>query len=78
MLRASVSLSQHGDDVAQGLGGLQDEVVGLKLLLGVPADLATDKYLRATRGNAVRVAFGGQPAGGVQVLHVTVSFMFVL
>ena len=43
-----------------------DEVVGFKLLLGVPADLAADKDQRATGGDAVGVAFGGEPAFGLE------------
>ena len=54
VLRACAGLGQHGDDIAKRLGGLQDEVVALKLLLGVPADLAADKYLGAMGGNAMR------------------------
>jgi hypothetical protein len=58
-------LLQHGDDVAQRLLGLRDEVVGLELLLGVPADLATDEDLRAARRHTVGISLGGQPIRAV-------------
>src|SRR5690606_32975929 len=42
VLRPAASFRQNGDDVFQCLLGLLDEIVGLELLLFVPADLAAD------------------------------------
>jgi hypothetical protein len=48
----------------EGLSGLGDEIVGLELSPGVPADLATNKNLGAAGGHTVGVALGGYPAWG--------------
>jgi hypothetical protein len=73
VLGAGAGLMQHGNDVAQGLRCLCDEVVGLELLLAVPADLATDEYLRASGGNTVGITLGGKPSGRLKEFHGCLS-----
>ena len=76
VLRPGSGFMQHGGDVAQRLRGLGDEVLGLKLLLGIPADLAADKNLNAARGDAIGVAFGGGPPGRLENRHMFAGQIF--
>ena len=62
------SLRQHGGDVAQGLLGLDGEVIAFKFLLGIPADLAGHENLAAGGFDAVGVPFGRGPVRGLENL----------
>ncbi len=66
---AGAGLLQHGEHVEQGLAGLGDEVVRLELLLRIPADLAAHEDHGAARLDAVGIALGAGPAGGLKELH---------
>ncbi len=66
MLGASAAHRQHVDDVLQALTGLRDEVVGLELLLSVPANGAAEVQRATAGGDAVGLAAGGIPTGCVQ------------
>lgn len=64
-----MSLQQNSAYIAQRLSGLSDEVIRLKLLPGIPADLTTNKNQRTARGDTVGVAFCHSPIGGMEFLH---------
>ncbi len=66
VFRSSSRFAEHCNDVLQRLAHLADKIVGLELLLPVPADLAADKDLPPARGNAVGVAYRFRPALGLQ------------
>ena len=55
--------SYHFHGVGERLTKLLDQIVGLELLLGIPADLSPDEKLPATGQDAVGIAFGSRPAG---------------
>jgi hypothetical protein len=55
MLGARIVAGEHGDDVLQALLDLSDEIVGFKLRVLVPADLARDVNDTPPRGDAVGV-----------------------
>jgi hypothetical protein len=54
-----------GTDIGQGLPHLADKVAGDKALLRVPTDLSAGIQSAVFGQNAVGIAFGGQPAFGV-------------
>ena len=69
VLRACPGLGEDLDDVAERALDLADEVVRFDLLLGVPSDLtAEEEGAPGGCGDAVRVALGTTPVGGVKRL----------
>lgn len=73
MLGACAASLQHGGDVLQRLAGLGDEIVRLKLLSGVPADLAADEQQVAARQYAVGITPGLGPVGRLNFCQDGVS-----
>jgi len=63
MFGASAASFQQGCNVFRSLAGLGDKVVGLKLLLRIPANLAANKQQSAARQNAIGIPFGLGPIG---------------
>ena len=64
MLRLAAGLRQDRQDVLERLLELRHELLALKFLIGVPADLAGDEYDAAGRhADAVGIADRRQPAG---------------
>ena len=54
--RFRTSFGQHGTHIVQSQSQLCNKIIGLELLLRVPADQAGGKYETALRGDARRIA----------------------
>jgi hypothetical protein len=59
----------------QGLSALLDKIIAFKLTLTVPADHARHEYHAASRFDAIGIAFGGGPSGGLQDIEHGVTFL---
>jgi len=64
MLGFAAGFVQHGEYIFERLNRLAGEVVGLKLRLFVPADLACNEYVGAGCRDAVCITAWLDPAGG--------------
>src|SRR5690606_11329963 len=69
MLGAGARLCKYTNDVPEALPGLIGEVVALESRFGIPANLAGNENHASLRGDAVRIAFGSGPFGGIECLH---------
>ena len=69
MLGPTAGFRQHRHDVGHCLARLIGEVVGLELLVAVPADLAGDGDHRAARLDAVGVAARPLPIFWIEEFH---------